>query len=102
VSAALDDILRRRSALVARSRSLRLALAVQAPVLERPLAWADKARKVIRWSAEHRVLLTAAVGAATLLRPRRALSWSARALGGWRLWRTLQPLLQSPWKPPAR
>jgi hypothetical protein len=102
VSAALDDVLRRRSALVARSRSLRLSLVVQAPVLDRPLAWADRAHKVVRWSATHRVLLTGAIGAATLLRPGRTLSWSARALAGWRLWRTLRPLLQSPWKPPAR
>jgi hypothetical protein len=102
MNAALDDVLRRRAALVARSEGLRRGLAEQSLVLVRPLSWADRARAVGRWCAQRPLLFGAVVTLATVLRPRRALTWATRAWAGWRLLQRVLPALQSPWKPPAR
>ena len=74
----------RQQSLVARSATLRGALAEQAQTLEAPLAAADRVRAGVRWLYEQRVWIGVAVLAVLIVRPRRA--WRV-ARWSWWLWR---------------
>lgn len=74
----------RQQRLLARSATLRGAIATQAQLLEAPLAAADQVRAGARWLYEQRVWVGVAVLVVLLVRPRRA--WRV-ARWSWWLWR---------------
>jgi len=83
----------RQTALRIRSAELRLELAMQARVLEKPLATADRVHDGWRWLGAHREWLWLAGGALALLRPRRAAKLLRRGWLGWRVVRRWEPWL---------
>jgi hypothetical protein len=77
----------RQQQLLSRSEALRSALAVQAQVLEAPLAAADLARAIAQWLYEQRIWIAGATVAVLIVRPRRA--WRV-ARWSWWLWRNVR------------
>jgi hypothetical protein len=93
-TAAQAALLQRRAALLARSESLRSQFLLAAAALERPAAIADQLRG---WAWRIRMRpqwLLAPVLAVAVLRPRRALAWSLKLWGAWRVWRQVLTALQ--------
>lgn len=82
-----DELILRQQRLLVRSAELRLGLADQAQVFKRPLAVVDTANKSLCWLYSHPGWPLAALAAAIVLRPRRALVWGGRL---WSIWRMLK------------
>lgn len=80
----------RRERLLLRSSLLRQQLAQDAAPLKTPLALADQVRDGLRWLGQHPEWPLAGALVLLVLRPRRALGWSARLWGAWRFWRKAQ------------
>lgn len=87
------DLLQRQQALLRRSQQLRLSLAEDARVLERPLALADRVAAGARWLYCHPQWPVGVLTAMAVLRPRRALRWGRRVWWGWRTYRKTLRLL---------
>lgn len=94
MSRSLDEILRRRARLQARSAALRGQAVNQAAVLAQPLRWLARvesgARQALARPAVTGATLAAVLGLAAALGPRRALAWGAKGWAAWRLWRNLR------------
>lgn len=80
----------RRERLLMRSQLLRLQMAQQAEPLKAPLALVDQARDGLRWLGRHPEWPLGGAALLLVLRPRRALRWSGRLWGAWRMWRKAQ------------
>ena len=76
-----------REMLRLRSTELRLSIAAQSIVLERPLAQADQALAGLRWLRQNPAWPLAGGALLLALRPRRALSWGFQLWSAWRLWK---------------
>lgn len=85
----------RQTALRIRSAELRLEVAMQARVLHKPLAMADRVHDGWRWLGAHREWLWLAGGALALLRPRRTFRVPQRGWLGWRVVRRWTPWLSA-------
>jgi len=81
--------LRQRELLVHRA-ALRTRLAMEAVVLRRPLALADRVRDGWRWVRAHPEAPIAALVVVAVLRPSRVLRWGLQIWAGWRSVRRLQ------------
>lgn len=81
--------LRQRELLV-HSAALRAQLVMDAAVLQRPLAAADRVRDGWRWLRAHPEAPIAALVVLAVLRPRRVLRWGLQVWAGWRTLRRLQ------------
>lgn len=93
----------RQALLQLRSGLLRERLVLQSLALSPALGWADRAWTAAQWLRSHLVWPAAAIVALVVLRPRRVLGWTGRALWAWQLWRRAQPLLQrAGWLPQRR
>ena len=82
-----DDLVLRQKLLLARSAELRFTLADQAQVFKRPLTIADKAQDGLQWLFRHPVWPLGALIALVVLRPRRAILWSGRLWGAWKMFK---------------
>ena len=89
-----DAIRQRQLLLLLRSDQLRQRLGEEAQVLQQPLAWADRAQTAWHWMRGHPQWPLAGAVALVVLRPRRALSWTARLFWAWKAVRRVQGLLQ--------
>ena len=85
----------RQRLLLARSSELRLHLAADAVVLQRPLELADRVRQGWRWLRTHPEAPLAALVVVAVLRPRRAWRWGLRLWTGWRALQHLQRRLRA-------
>ncbi len=85
----------RQRLLLARSSELRVVLAADGAVLQRPLELADRVHQGWRWLAAHPEVPLAALVVVAVLRPRRALRWGLRLWTGWRTLRHLQRRLRA-------
>ena len=79
------DLVLRQQRLLVRSTQLRLALAEQAQVFEKPLAVADQVRGSLQWLYRNPQWPLGALLVLLALRPRRALRWGGRL---WLAWKT--------------
>lgn len=96
-----DDLLARQQRLLVRSAQLRLVLADQAQILQRPLALADQAQGGLQWLYRNPQWPLGALVLVVLVRPRRALVWGGRLWWGWKMFkRTQQWLGQLPLQRP--
>jgi hypothetical protein len=90
-----SEIVRRKEQLIARCEAQRGHLADVFRELERPIAVADRALRVVRYLRAHPLLVGGAVAAAVALRRRSTAGLVARALAGWRLWRGISAMAGS-------
>lgn len=88
-----DALRQRQLSLLLRSDRLRQRLGAQAQVLQQPLAWADRAQAAWHWLRAHPEGPLAGAVLLLVLRPRRALRWSARLIWAWRALRRVQGLV---------
>lgn len=86
----LDEVLRRRTVLQARSRIERGRITAQAATLLRPVGVADRASAIVRRLVSRPAWALVMAAATLLLRPRRVLAWSGPVLAAWRIWRELK------------
>lgn len=86
-----DRLARRRVELTAQSAQLRGELARQSEVLATPLAIADGVRLAGLWVRDHPLVVVVAVSVLLIWRPRRLVTWPARAWTAWRWWSRLRP-----------
>lgn len=91
---ALQDLARRRGALLARSAALRNEFAGSAEVLRAPLDTADRIRDGLHWVRAHPYLLLGGAAAILVARPRRALAFSLKVWGAWRICRQVMAALR--------
>jgi YqjK-like protein len=87
------DLLIRQQRLLMRSAQLRASLSHDLQGLQTPLSLVDAAKASAHWLGKHPVYPSIALGALLLLKPRRALAWSRRLLGGWLTVRRLRQWL---------
>ena len=87
------ELLLRRQLLLARSAALRVALAEDGAVLERPLATADRFRAGARWLHRRRDWVAVGALVVLVLRPRRAWRLVRLSWGLWRSARRARPWL---------
>ena len=73
-----DDLIVRQQRLLVRSAQLRLLLADQAQILQKPLARADQAQSGLQWLYRNPLWPLGALVLVALVRPRRAMAWSGR------------------------
>lgn len=88
-------LLQRRAVLLARSGQSREQFGAVLDALERPAAIADQVRN-LAWRIRLRpqwLLVPAA--AIAVLRPRKALAWSLRLWGAWKVWRQVMAAVQN-------
>ena len=90
---ARDELLRRREDLLLRSGRLRQEWSQQVQALRAPLGVADRAREAVRWLAGHPEWPVGVLVVIVLLRPARALRWSAYAWQGWSAYQRVQRVL---------
>lgn len=88
-----DELMRRRGELVARSRHLREAWAVQAQALRSPLGMADKARAGMDWLVRNPQWPLAALAVVLVVRPKRTLRLVGLGWSAWGLYRRTQRLM---------
>ena len=77
-----DELLRRREDLLLRSGRLRQDWSQQVQVLRAPLGLVDRAREAAQWLISHPEWPLGVLVVIVLLRPARALRWSALCLAG--------------------
>lgn len=78
------DLLVRQQRLLVRSAQLRLELANQAQVVQRPLALADQAQSGLQWLYHNPQWPLGALVLVMLVRPRRTMAWAARLWWTWK------------------
>jgi hypothetical protein len=81
----LQELSRRRDALVALAAAHRAALAENIQPWRQPLALADQGMAAVRAIARHPVWIAAAVAVLAALKPARVMPWLGRGMGAWRL-----------------
>lgn len=96
------DLLLRQQQLLSRSQQLRLSLADQSKVLERPLAAVDTVQLGLRWLYAHPLVPLGALALLVALRPSRAIRWTGRVWWLWKSWQRVQLAIQQNVKPPDR
>lgn len=93
MSQALDKILRERAVLQARSGMLRHEISRQAEeAVARPLGLVGRWHAAASGLLARPAWLAALTTLGLLLRPQRAVKWSAQAWAAWRLWRGIRKL----------
>lgn len=85
-----DDLTVRQQQLLARSAQLRMVLADQAQVLQRPLAMADQARGGLQWLYRNPQWPLGVLALLVLVRPRRAMTWGGRLWWAWKAYKQTQ------------
>jgi YqjK-like protein len=85
-----DELLRRREELLLRSGRLRQQWSQQVQALRAPLGVADRAREAAHWLMRHPEWPIGVLVVIVLLRPARALRWSAYAWQGWSAYQRVQ------------
>lgn len=88
-----DDLVLRQQLLLVRSAQLRLRLADQAQVLQRPLALADQAQSGLQWLYRNPQWPLGALVLVVLVRPRRAIVWGGRLWWAWKTFKQTQKWL---------
>ncbi|ABD69958.1 hypothetical protein Rfer_2236 [Rhodoferax ferrireducens T118] len=88
-----DDLVLRQQRLLVRSAQLRLLLADQAQVLQRPLALADQAQSGLQWLYRNPQWPLGALALVVLVRPRRAIVWGGRLWWAWKTFKQTQKWL---------
>ena len=91
-----DVIRQRQLALLLRSDTLRRRLGEEAQVLQKPLAWVDRAQATWQWLWAHPEWPLAGAVALVVLRPQRALRWGTRLYGVWMAVQRVQHVLNRP------
>lgn len=86
----IDDVVVRQQRLLVRSAQLRLVLANQAQVLQRPLALADQARSGLQWLYRNPQWPLGVLALLVLVRPRRAMVWGGRLWWAWKTYKQTQ------------
>jgi hypothetical protein len=99
VSAAHEELLRRRERLLLRSAILRQDWSQQVQVLRAPLGVADQARAATRWLVQHPEWPLGAALLLVLLRPGRVLRWASYAWQGYGVYRRVQRVMARPLPP---
>lgn len=99
MSAAREELLRRRERLLLRSAMLRQDWAMQVQGLRNPLGLADKAREAAQWLVQHPEWPIGAALLIVLLRPGRALRWASYGLQGYGVYRRMQRVMARPLNP---
>lgn len=99
MSAAHDELLRRRERLQLRSAILRQDWSQQVQVLRAPLGVADQARAATRWLVQHPEWPLGAAVLLLLLRPGRVLRWASYAWQGYGVYRRVQRVMARPLPP---
>ena len=99
MSAAYDELMRRRERLLLRSAILRQDWAQQVQVLGAPLGVADQARAATRWLVQHPEWPLGAAVLLVLLRPGRVLRWASYAWQGYGVYRRVQRVMARPLPP---
>lgn len=84
----------RRAHLLARAAAERRNVSARLALWEAPLAVADKSVAAARYLRRHPAIVVAAVALLVLLKPRRAIAWTRRALVAWRTWRWISDSLR--------
>ncbi len=97
-----SDLLLRQQLLLRRSQELRLSLADQVMVLERPLAAVDAVQRGLRWLYAHPLVPLGALALLVALRPSRAIRWTGRIWWLWQTWRRVRLAIQQNVKRPDR
>lgn len=82
---ALADILERRARLLAEADAQRRSLSESLTVCRSVLTVVDRGIAWARWLRARPILVVAATTAIAVLRPNRALAWSARLIALWRV-----------------
>lgn len=85
----LIEIARRKERLIARSEAQRVAIGASFRQLERPISVIDRGLEIARFFRDRPLLLAAVVAVVVAFRRRSLLSLARRALGAWRLWRSV-------------
>lgn len=85
-----DELLMRQQQLLAHSAQLRLVLADQAQVLQRPLAMVDQARGGLQWLYRNPQWPLGVLALLVLVRPRRAMVWGGRLWWVWKAYKQTQ------------
>jgi hypothetical protein len=88
-----DELVLRQQRLLERSAQLRLVLADQAQVLQRPLAMADQAQSGLQWLYRNPQWPLGALALVVLVRPRRAMVWGGRFWWAWKTFKQTQKWL---------
>jgi hypothetical protein len=83
----------RHGELMARSGALRERLGMEAQVLRKPLALADRIRAGGQWLAARPLVTLAVAALLVVMRPRRSMKWAMRLWWVWRTARRVQALL---------
>ena len=99
MSAAHEELLRRRERLLLRSAILRQDWSQQVQVLRAPLGVADRARAATRWLVQHPEWPLGAAVLLMLLRPGRVLRWASYAWQGYGVYRRVQRVMARPSPP---
>jgi hypothetical protein len=96
---ALQDILQRRTRLVAEAQAQREALAADLQACHSFMVVVDRGFTLARWMRARPYLVVALVTAIAVLKPRFALAWSARVVTLWRagrfLFEAIRPALEN-------
>jgi hypothetical protein len=90
------DLALRQQQLLLRSAQLRVSLADQAGVFERPMALADQLRRGLQWLYRHPRWPLVGLMVLIALRPRRAVVWSTRLWWAWQTYRQTRNWLTAP------
>lgn len=85
-----DELVMRQQQLLAHSARLRLVLADQAQVLQRPLAMVDQARGGLQWLYRNPQWPLGVLALLVLVRPRRAMVWGGRLWWAWKAYKQTQ------------
>ena len=85
----LIEIARRKERLIVRAEAQRVAIGASFRQLERPISVIDRGLQIVRFFRERPLLLAAVVTIVVAFRRRGLLSLARRALGAWRLWRSV-------------
>jgi hypothetical protein len=87
------ELMLRQQRLLVRSAEWRLRLGRQAQALQTPLAVIDQAYAGVDWLRKHPQWSLGALALLAVTRPKRAMRWAARLLGGWGLYQRVQQWL---------
>ena len=87
-----DDLTLRQQRLLVRSAELRLTMAQEMQVLQRPLALADRVYRGIGWLGRNPQWPAGILLALCALRPQRAIQWGKHLWWVWAAVRQLRPM----------
>lgn len=81
------NLIERQQRLLARSELLRVSLASQSRVIQRPMAVADRVADGVQWLYQRPYWPATAIAVLVIFKPGRVLTWGGRM---WWVWTSLQ------------